>query len=466
MSRPTKQRIHLKKIRQIRNRAHSNDQYDLENEISLQNQEELQEEIDLQNEEDLHDEIDLQNEEVQCNFNSNEAKHSALEYAFATLASGESYTSSAKFNAHLNRPFTSKSSFYRAQQTVANEVERYAKESIEKAQSELPDNALLSGDGRYSIRRNSPHCTYDIIDSSSNKIVAFGVADKKSFFHPNETFSKSSNLLESEAMRRALSQINCKHKVSGFILDGDNKNPKLLQENNFNSFIFRDPNHLCLCFNRFLDAQLYEKKKMIEGISDCFRGIRDKVKKWYSFLIHSPLDVQTKRDAWANTVSHLVGNHQNCLYHKPTDYVWEVGLKYEECAETLYFILLQKIDDFYQVTYGGSTQSNEAFHKEQLSFCSKDVLYPRSQVTRDYMALLRHNEGPVYELELRKRLHLPNLDFNYQVQIENEQEEREGKKIMRRSLPYKKQFNSYRKKKSEMNKYTKGDYKPSEEEDE
>ena len=124
MSRPTKQRIHLKKIRQIRNRAHSNDQYDLENEISLQNQEELQEEIDLQNEEDLHDEIDLQNEEVQCNFNSNEAKHSALEYAFATLASGESYTSSAKFNAHLNRPFTSKSSFYRAQQTVANEVER------------------------------------------------------------------------------------------------------------------------------------------------------------------------------------------------------------------------------------------------------------------------------------------------------------------------------------------------------
>lgn len=87
------------------------------------------------------------------------------------------------------------------------------------------------------------------------------------------------------------------------------------------------------------------------------------------------------------------------------------------------FILLQKIDDFFLVIYG-STQSNEAFHKEQLSFCSKDVLYPRSQITRDYRALLSQNEGPVYELELRNRLHLPNLDFKYQAQIENEQEER------------------------------------------
>lgn len=111
--------------------------------------------------------------------------------------------------------------FYRTQQIVADEVKKYAEESIEKAQNEAQDHALLSDDGSSSIRRNSPHCTYDGIESGNHKIVAFSVANKQGFCHPEEIFDKSSNILESEAMRRALNQIKFKDKVLSSFKHGD-----------------------------------------------------------------------------------------------------------------------------------------------------------------------------------------------------------------------------------------------------
>ena len=91
------------------------------------------------------------------------------------------------------------------------------------------------------------------MDTKNNKIVGFGCADKQGYYHPEETFAKSSNLLESEAFRRLLDQLDCKEKVTGFVIDGDNKNPGILQQDDFNPPIFRDPNHLSLSFNRYLD---------------------------------------------------------------------------------------------------------------------------------------------------------------------------------------------------------------------
>lgn len=302
------------------------------------------------------------------------------------------------------------------------------------------------------------------MDTKNNKIVGFGCADKQGYYHPEETFAKSSNLLESEAFRRLLDQLDCKEKVTGFVIDGDNKNPGILQQDDFNPPIFRDPNHLSLSFNRYLDQQLSENKRMIDGISDCFRNLREKIKKWYSFLIHSPLDIDTKKAAWLNTVSHLLGYHENCLYHKYSEFCQKIGLEHDECAEKLYFILLARVNDFDGVIYGGSTQQNESFHKVQLSFGGKDVVYPRSQITRDYFALLKYNEGPKFEFEMRKRLHLPELDLYNQEKIQNEQENAEAMKVMLKKPEYQKKMRKYKKKKASLNKSQKGDYKPPENE--
>ena len=172
-------------------------------------------------------EISTENVETECNILSQTQKKSPVECVLSTLLAGQTFTTASHFSAHMNQDFTSKSSFYRAQKVVADCVKSYAQESMANAQKEAGEKLILSGDGRYPIRRNSSHCTFDIINVNSNKLLALGSVDKQSAMHPEETFNQSSNMLESEAFRRAIYQINCKEDVAGIVLDGDNKNPKI-----------------------------------------------------------------------------------------------------------------------------------------------------------------------------------------------------------------------------------------------
>lgn len=149
---------------------------------------------------------------------------------------------------------------------VAQAVQQYANESMEEALKSTQDNSIFSGDGRYPIRRNASHCSFDIINTDTYKVVALGIVDKKSFYHLEEDFELTSNMLETEAMKRALNQISpYKEKVSSFVIDGDNKNKKLLEGEQYT--IFRDQNHLIKSFNKYLDKEFFigkQKKLLME----------------------------------------------------------------------------------------------------------------------------------------------------------------------------------------------------------
>lgn len=175
-------------------------------------------------------------------------------------------------------------------------------------------NTNVSDDGRYSIRQNASHCTIDAIDTKSNKILALAVVDKKYYFHPKESFDKTSNLMESEAMRRLLKQLGYyKNKICGFALDGDNKKLKILNQENFHPIVCKDPNHLLLAFKKYLDTQLSEFKRMIPVISDCIRNRLEEV--------------------WLNTVTYLLSDHDKCFYHKETSFVWRTGQNHPDTTE-------------------------------------------------------------------------------------------------------------------------------------
>lgn len=138
----------------------------------------------------------------------------------------------------MDQPFCSKWSFYKGQKVLCAVVNIYAEDSMKKARSNISPGIIVYGDGRYPLRRNSWHCSFDIIDISTNKILALGIVDKKSKFHPDETFDGTSNLLESEAMARAIKQLNdIKNRISGFVIDGDNKNRNILENEHFNIYI-------------------------------------------------------------------------------------------------------------------------------------------------------------------------------------------------------------------------------------
>lgn len=88
MSRLTKQRIHLKKNRQIsRKYGHANDYND---------------QIDEYENRGGNDEIELLDTEIQCSFKENN-KVSPVECAYVTLTSGNSYTKAKKIKYKFER---------------------------------------------------------------------------------------------------------------------------------------------------------------------------------------------------------------------------------------------------------------------------------------------------------------------------------------------------------------------------
>lgn len=444
MSGNKKQKKHSKKLaeeRKIRN--------------AMKKNEEIIEETESQ--------IITKNIETQCDIKPK--KKSTIECAFSTLASGNTFSSAQRFCVNMNYDFVSKSGFYNGQKVVSQKVNEYAEESMAQARNQTTEGSLVSGDGRYPIRRNASHCSFDIIDCHRNKILSLGTVDKQSIFHPDEKFKLASNMMESEAMKRAINQLGeTKNNIDKFALDGDNKNKKILQSDDFHPTVCKDPNHLSINFGKYLDEELKKYKSMIPDQSDCFFKLRKKIKKWYNILIHDKtIDVLRKKEAWKNTVEHLKGNHKKCLPHKNTNFTWTNGIFYPDVAKKLKEILDKKLSDFDDVVPLGNTQKNESFHKEQLIFGDKSINCPVSQITRDKLAVLHHNEGPIFQLEMRNRLDLPPLDYKNNLIINTWQKERMNNSIERSTPEYRIQEALYRKDKSKRNKNPKnGDYKPKE----
>lgn len=168
--------------------------------------------------------------------------------------------------------------------------------------------------------------------------------------------------------------------------------------------------------------------------------------------------------AWLNSVEHFLGYHEECVQHKQTNYVWKTGVDYPEAAVQLFIVLESKVGDFDLVNHNGNTQKNESFHQVQLCYGSKNIRFPRSQTTRDMLAVLRYNEGMSFELELRKRLQLEPLDTENNKIIQKMSTDLAEEAEIRKTPEYRTKKFCYRKMKASKNKKQKGDYKPSEEE--
>lgn len=95
--------------------------------------------------------------------------------------------------------------------------------------------------------------------------------DKQSIFHPDEKFNMASNRMESEAIKRAINQLGeTKNNIEKFALDGDNKNKKILQSDDFHPTVSKDSKHLSINFCKYLDEELKKYKSMIPDQSDYF----------------------------------------------------------------------------------------------------------------------------------------------------------------------------------------------------
>lgn len=67
-------------------------------------------------------------------------------------------------------------------------------------------------------------------------------------------------------------------------------------------------------------------------------------------------------------------NHNDCIPHKPTNFVWYIGLENENVRYKHKEILDKKMSDFNDVVYNYNTNLNQPFHKEQLIYGFKRLL--------------------------------------------------------------------------------------------
>ena len=72
-------------------------------------------------------------------------------------------------------------------------------------------------------------------------------------------------------------------------------------QDNFNAETKNDVNHMKKSFVGYLEKALNTNKKMIPGISDCFYGIREKIKKWYTFLLFTDMPTDQKKSFFGKT---------------------------------------------------------------------------------------------------------------------------------------------------------------------
>ena len=86
---------------------------------------------------------------------------------FSTLNAGGSYRQMNRFCVQMDYDYVSKTAFFRNQKEIKKEIIDYAKESMKNARESLNPGSVICVDGRYPTRRNSSHCSVDLIDTKS-----------------------------------------------------------------------------------------------------------------------------------------------------------------------------------------------------------------------------------------------------------------------------------------------------------
>ena len=224
--------------------------------------------------------------------------------------------------------------------------------------------------------------------------------------------------------------------------------------------IFRDPNHTKLSFERYLAGEFKKWKSKYPPYTNCFSGIAEKIKRWYSHLLYMNVPIDKKKQQWNNVVEHLLGDHSKCMPHEQTNFVWEVGVANPEIVDKLREILGARTKDFEKVVAGFSTQKSESFHRIQLIFGCKALRFPISQSMRDNLAILYQNEGPIFLQELRRKLNLRGTTNAARTRILRCLQDKDDRAAERRTPEYRRNEAKYRAEKSKLNKASKfGDYK-------
>ena len=337
--------------------------------------------------------------------------------AISNYENGSTYVKTKRILAAQGISSPPKSTYYRYQKKVNSSIIELSKESIAEESNKMESGASISLDGACAHRRNSSQCHGAFINCKTKKIVAGSVVTK---VRKNGDFLGSSNMMETEVIRRNLNQID-KSKVSKFVHDMDNKTGDLMKKS-VNEIEERiDPNHgkkrFLVFWNKLVDGSyrtLYSAKdcavSALRYLTDIqykkkFFGLKKHVQEWFNYLLYDKtMDNETMKQNWMNVENHVVGNHSMCFHPPEKGYVWKNALTYTELQYDFHKFTQESAQVFDKIDSNLNTNINESLHSETAKVADKNTAWSKDGYEgRVFYSYLKHNRQDDCALLIRKR---------------------------------------------------------------
>lgn len=349
-----------------------------------------------------------------------------LQFAFSIIIYGLTFQSVSLCLLQNNILPPSKSTYYHLIDLVIIEIIKLAKESMDYYKSKMTEKTIISFDGSWDHKRNGRHCIVDVIDQNQKKIIDIEYVQKSTKSCPTE-YNGSSNNMETYAIRKIIQRLRTDSRIVAYCHDNDSTARKIIKDE-WGIEEMLDTNHSIKSFERyFTKFNKLSKNKL--------NDLHNHLLRFLNHLIYMPSSPSQKVKLWENAIEHYKGNHQNCLPHKASNYIWkfnndnEALLYLEQFLKQTSFILLKCNPPY-------STQLNECYHAIKSHYLNKEVAWKKTAFARLCCSILDFNGVENWRFELRKRLKLPELHPYVISRINEVEKERLSILKQRRSYDY------------------------------
>ncbi|OHT16419.1 hypothetical protein TRFO_02672 [Tritrichomonas foetus] len=355
-------------------------------------------------------------------------------FVFSVIVEGQSYSTTSHIFLWNNLIPPSKSTFYNIQKEISDIIVEYAVFSCAKWKNDKSRSKYISFDGSWSHRRNANQCVVAIIDPVIRKILDFVILEKPNEQKPGN-FDGPSNQMEVEGIRRLIPKWKNDEKAEYYVHDKDSKCKKEIEKSKWDIRELIDKNHLMKSYER--------RWNKYKAMTPCkFRGLHNKLRFFFLFLLKEDLSHQEKVIQWINVSHHLMGKHQKCLHEAKMYPIWKDGFHKENILILKLFLnstakLLLKCND------SVSTQMCESFHAIKCHFANKNTKWSESWRMRISSAILSINE-PNWKFVLYQKLGLPSMPRQISQILHQIDAEKDRNKTKRRDPEYLKKVKDYR----------------------
>jgi hypothetical protein len=220
---------------------------------------------------------------------------SALSLAFAVVVIGGRHSHILQVVSFWNVIVAGEGTYYRAQSTVCQAAVELTTESCRKWRENSARGLVITMDGSWRQRRNASHFVIAFINVVSGRIVYLEIIEKLIGSSDGNHFHYVHGM-EVEGVRgiddRWCEDQKLNTKIMAYVRDCDGKTRKLHAGLWLWKQELLDSDHIVKSFDR----RLNNNQKL--------NWIKEKLRRWFTFLIHMDVLTQEKAAHWRNTILH------------------------------------------------------------------------------------------------------------------------------------------------------------------